>query len=342
MTWNDYQKNVADFFISIGAQAETDATVSGVRGVHKVDVLVRLTHFGLNVIWIVECKLWKTAVPKDKVLTLQQIVQDIGADRGLLMSESGFQAGAIRCTQSSNITLSSLAELKEVAIEELYKARLKSISHRLKLLTDRYHTFIPWNDFSHIRPFQLVDNSFPSLFTVRTELFKAMGNNFPIRLFNSTVSNVKEFIESCETIFQDAEAEIALVENEYNANLANNLKFYRSLKADTWKLLEVCKNLVRNHDSPETLNSIRIAAVKVMKRIGSKTLKIRACTNNKSFAFFNKIHNVIIDQLYLDLVNLDLQEKDIDETRQNLEKAYIEFEKFFQPISSPPAPTIPS
>jgi len=341
MTWNDYQKNVADFFISIGAQAETDATVRGARGVHKVDVLVKLTHFGINVIWIVECKLWRTAVPKDKVLTLQQIVQDIGADRGLLMSESGFQAGAIRCTQSSNITLSSLNELKEIANEELYKTRFKSISHRLKLLIDRYHTFIPWDKFSHIRPSQLIGNSFPSLFTIRTELFKAMGNSFPIRLFNSTASNVEEFIENCETIFQDAEMEIAKVENEYNANLANNLKFYRSLKEDTWKLIEVCENLVRNHD-PVAQNSIRIEAVKVMKRIGSKTLKVRACTNNNSFVFVNKIHKVIVDQLYLDLVNLDLQEKDIDETRQNLEKAYIEFEKVFQPISIPPAPTIPS
>ncbi|HEX8377688.1 MAG TPA: restriction endonuclease [Pedobacter sp.] len=342
MTWNDYQKNVAAFFISIGAQAETDATVRGVRGVHKVDVLVKLTHFGINVIWIVECKLWKTAVPKDKVLTLQQIVQDIGADRGLLMSESGFQAGAIRCTQSSNITLSSLNELKEIANDELYKTRFKTISHRLKLLTDRYHTFIPWNDFSYIRPLQLVDNSFPNLFTIRTELFKAMSNSFPIRLFNSTVSDVEEFIESCETIFQDAEKEIAKVENEYNANLTNKLKFYRSLMADTWKLIEACKDLVINRDSPEEQYSIRIEAVKVMKRIGSKTLKIRACTNNNSFVYFKKIHNVIIDQLYLDLLNQNLQEKDIDVTRANLENAYLEFEKFFQPISSPPAPTIPS
>ena len=44
MNWKEYQREVADLFISIGAQAETDTSVKGVRGKHKVDVLVKLNH----------------------------------------------------------------------------------------------------------------------------------------------------------------------------------------------------------------------------------------------------------------------------------------------------------
>jgi hypothetical protein len=80
MDWKEYQEEVALFLRSIGATAETNAAVNGVRGTHMADVLVSLKHFGVNVTWVVECKLWKISVPKEKILTLQQIVQDIGAD----------------------------------------------------------------------------------------------------------------------------------------------------------------------------------------------------------------------------------------------------------------------
>jgi hypothetical protein len=36
----------------------------------------------IDIVWIVECKHWKTAVSKLHVLDLREIVSDIGADRG--------------------------------------------------------------------------------------------------------------------------------------------------------------------------------------------------------------------------------------------------------------------
>jgi restriction system protein len=47
MIWNEYQEAVAAFFKSIGAIAQTKALVKGVRGNHKVDVLVTLRQFGI-------------------------------------------------------------------------------------------------------------------------------------------------------------------------------------------------------------------------------------------------------------------------------------------------------
>jgi hypothetical protein len=47
------------------------------------------------------------------VAALASVVQDVGADRGILLSETGFQAGAIRLASLSNITLTSLTELKD-------------------------------------------------------------------------------------------------------------------------------------------------------------------------------------------------------------------------------------
>lgn len=341
MNWNEYQEIVADFFRSIGAKAQTETNVRGVRGSHNVDVLVNLKHFGIDVVWIVECKLWKTSIPKEKVLTLQQILQDVGADRGIIMSESGFQAGAIRSAVLSNITLSSLNELKETSAEDLAKLKLKLISFKLEQLTARYHTFIPWSSFNNTKPMHLVDNLLPSLFTIRMELFKAHNNNFPIHLFRITATNINEFIIACEDIFDKAEIEITRVEKKYNKKIIIGIELFESLKIETEKLVDAARCIVANMGDSIKQNNIRIQAVKVMKNIGKLTLNIRTYTNNSSFHCFELIHKIIINQLYLDLVNEDLQEQQIDRTYNNLIEAYSKFENAFQPISIPPAPDTP-
>lgn len=341
MNWNEYQEIVADFFRSLGAKAQTETSVKGVRGNHNVDVLVNFQHFGIDMIWIVECKLWKTSIPKEKVLTLQQIVQDVGADRGIIMSESGFQAGAIRSAASSNITLSSLEELKETSAEDLAKLKLKLISFKLEQLTERYHTFIPWEHFRNTKPVHLVDNLLPSLFTIRIELFKAHNNNFPIHLFRTSATNINEFIFACQEIFDNAEVEISTVEKKYNKKIIIGIELFERLKIEIKKLVDALKCIVAIRDDTIRQNDIRIQAVKVMKNIGKLTLNIRAYTNNRSFHSFELIHKIILDQLYLDLVNEDLQVQQVDRTYNNLIAAYSTFESKFQPISNPPAPDIP-
>ena len=109
--WREYQEAVATCFRRLGYAVEVDATVEGVRGTHSVDVRVAFSQHGLACQWIVECKLWKRRVTKEKVLALQAIVADVGADRGVLFSEGGFQTGAQRVAQGSNVTL--VPSLKE-------------------------------------------------------------------------------------------------------------------------------------------------------------------------------------------------------------------------------------
>jgi hypothetical protein len=113
--WHDYQERAADFFRDLGMDANVDESVEGVRGQHDVDVVVRASRAGIQQLWIIECKWWRRSVSKVHVSALAHIVQDVGADRGIMLSEKGFQAGAIRLASSSNITLTSLADLNESA-----------------------------------------------------------------------------------------------------------------------------------------------------------------------------------------------------------------------------------
>jgi restriction system protein len=108
-SWRDFQEEAAAFFRDLGLEAATDESITGARGAHKVDVAVRTKRIGIPQLWIVECKLWRRRVDKVHVLALGNIVQDVGADRGIMLSESGFQAGAILAAGHANITLTSLA-----------------------------------------------------------------------------------------------------------------------------------------------------------------------------------------------------------------------------------------
>lgn len=136
--WKEYQEEAASFFRSLGLTAETDVSLVGVRTKHDVDVLVRSQHAGFEVTWIVECKHWKSSISKLHVLGLRQIVTDLGADRGILLAESGFQSGAIEAANLTNIQLASLAELAITSESAIYSMRLQDLHNRVEECNERY------------------------------------------------------------------------------------------------------------------------------------------------------------------------------------------------------------
>ena len=86
-------------------------------------------------------------------MALTSIVQDIGADRGFLLSEVGFQSGAILAARSSNITLTSLEDLSASAekfsidtligrkVWEVQKAKSRLLELRRKSDAYKYNPF---------------------------------------------------------------------------------------------------------------------------------------------------------------------------------------------------------
>lgn len=131
MNWKEYQEETARFFRSLGLEAETDVTVQGVRTTHDIDVLVKSKHAGFEVTWIVECKLWNTKVTKLHVLALREIVSDIGADRGILLAENGFQSGAGEACALTNVHLTSLHNVMITASHDVMAMRLREAYDRI-------------------------------------------------------------------------------------------------------------------------------------------------------------------------------------------------------------------
>jgi hypothetical protein len=62
------------YSVNSGFTAEVNDPLLTIRGVvHKVDVSARIVLAGVEVLWIVEYKLWNRAVPKEKVSALSAI-----------------------------------------------------------------------------------------------------------------------------------------------------------------------------------------------------------------------------------------------------------------------------
>ncbi|MFZ3441210.1 restriction endonuclease [Vibrio harveyi] len=136
--WKDYQEEAAEFFRSMGLEAKTDQRINGVRTHHDIDVLVTSHHAGFDITWVVECKHWQKPVSKLHVLGLREIVSDVGADRGILLSESGYQSGAIEAANLTNVQVTSLAELSVSANNDILSMRVRELYDRKEHCHSRY------------------------------------------------------------------------------------------------------------------------------------------------------------------------------------------------------------
>lgn len=129
--WQEYQQDTALLLQSMGFNVTVDAEIEGAQGIHKIDVWVVGRVQGVELNWVIDCKDWKTNVPREKVLALAAVVRDVGADRGFLLSEIGFQSGALRVAHNANITLTNVADLREAAHESLIQSTGAHIHWRM-------------------------------------------------------------------------------------------------------------------------------------------------------------------------------------------------------------------
>jgi hypothetical protein len=198
--WQKYQDAAAVTFRRMGLTAEVDKDVAGVRAVHAIDVYVTGTFHGLDIKWIVECKAWKSNVPKEKVLALLSIVQDIGADKGILLSEIGFQSGAI--------LLTSIGDLSDQLASDFKEYVLKNLSWRLKRVTDRLHA-LDSDAEDYVWTPQL-EQQF-KLFALDMAFREALDDRFPLvyavgkgeqRL---SAADFDDFVKRADDLLRDAE-----------------------------------------------------------------------------------------------------------------------------------------
>lgn len=185
--WFDFQERIKDHFVSLGAEAKTNVRIQGVRTCHDIDVYVKTRYLGENLVWLVEAKYWESKVTKAQVLTLRAIVDDVGADRGFIVSKTGFQKGALEAADQTNIKLKTFEELTSDTRGFAESEILRSYLERVNLLEDRYWSHSKRTRIKYGLRHDILDSVFnftgqELLTTARSAIMAAEERDYPINL----------------------------------------------------------------------------------------------------------------------------------------------------------------
>jgi hypothetical protein len=111
-TWQELQFRVARIFTEIGLFAEVGKQVATPRGNIEIDVYAVDLASVDKTSYVVECKNWKNAVPQAVVHSFLTVMQEVGANIGLLVARDGLQSGAKGFTINTNVIGLSYAEFQ--------------------------------------------------------------------------------------------------------------------------------------------------------------------------------------------------------------------------------------
>src|SRR5215510_13924373 len=112
--WRDLQSQVARILNECGFTVEIEKTVKTVRGNVELDVYAKETVDGRRYSIICECKRWSSRVPQEVIHGFRTVVSDIGANIGYIVSMRGFQSGAFKASELTNIELVTWEEFQSV------------------------------------------------------------------------------------------------------------------------------------------------------------------------------------------------------------------------------------
>jgi len=72
---------------------------------HQIDVVIRVRVLGVQIIVLVECKDYEHKVGVDEVSEFAYRISDIGAHKGIFVTNTGFQRGAVSVAKAEGIAL---------------------------------------------------------------------------------------------------------------------------------------------------------------------------------------------------------------------------------------------
>jgi hypothetical protein len=90
-----------------------DHYISTPRGSVEVDVYAIDENSVDEIKYIVECKNWASAIPQSVVHSFTTVMNETGANIGFIVSKAGLQEGAVKYTESTNITGLTYLELQQ-------------------------------------------------------------------------------------------------------------------------------------------------------------------------------------------------------------------------------------
>jgi restriction system protein len=112
--WRAFQDWVSKTLRETGVVTEVEKEIDTARGVVVVDVWAHDPSGVPPQTYIIECKQWRSRVPKTIVHAFRSVVGDSGAHWGAVVSAKGFQRGAYQAARYSNVRLLTWLEFQEL------------------------------------------------------------------------------------------------------------------------------------------------------------------------------------------------------------------------------------
>ena len=125
--WRDLQSDVAQILSECGFNVETEKNVTTARGEVEIDVFAEDSTQTPPTIYLCECKLWNSSVPRREVHAFRTVANDFGANWGLIISKLGFQRGAYDAARHTNLKLLNWQEFQELFSKRWYREYMVKI-----------------------------------------------------------------------------------------------------------------------------------------------------------------------------------------------------------------------
>ena len=155
MEYRDYEQAVTKFYAAIGEPKGLAKVVWNQRLVSKsgkpyqIDVLVKSSNGLQSVRAAIECKYLNRKVGRDTVSAFATTIEDVGVEKGVIVTTVGFTDGATMLARDKNI---SLVEMRQPT-EDDWKGRIKVIHLTTNLLVPEF------SDIEVIQDAPLADDS---------------------------------------------------------------------------------------------------------------------------------------------------------------------------------------
>ena len=163
------EEQLKDFVITHNDKLKTD------DGEYQIDVYAEFIALSVKFKVVAECKRYSTPVEREKIAVLADKVRSLGAHKGILISTSGFQSGAIEYAEKHGIALLQIFNKAVVHIQNSISKEYLDIQREIFRRSPDYYTY-EW--YSSDYPFKR--QIFPTKKS-QQELIQKMIQDFKIK-----------------------------------------------------------------------------------------------------------------------------------------------------------------
>lgn len=118
VTWQELEDMVCRAFDEKGYESSRKAILLTARWKVEIDVHAVKPSNPIPTLILCECKYWNKRIDQNVIFSFRSICSDVGAHYGLIISKEGFQSGAAKSREHTNIHLLNFIEFQKTFFHE--------------------------------------------------------------------------------------------------------------------------------------------------------------------------------------------------------------------------------